>query len=484
MPVHLFNDGMREVLPRWLGVLGMLVLHVVLLVVFRGRFSHERELADVPALWLAGGMVSAGVVFVFGLLPLIRSGERLPLVKQTKLLILIVAGGALLRVLLLWSTPALEDDFYRYLWDGGVVASGTSPYAYPPDAVNAGSAPQHLQDLAEQAGYIHERINHPYLRTMYPPVAQAVFALAHQLEAWSLLAWRLVCIASEMATLGLLIVLLREVGRSPLWAATYWLNPLVLKEIVNSAHMEAVLLPLVLAALLLAIRQRHLLSITMVGLASGTKVWPVILAPLVLRPLLSRPALLTGALAWLGLLLGLMAWFPYQAGINETSGIVAYASRWQTNSAVFPAAEGMVQRLLGALSLDMNLASRITRAIFAAMIAGVALALAWRPWRHGLDMVQRATLIAAAMVLLSPAQFPWYLLWVQPLLAFRPIHGLWAATALMPIYYASFYFHARDTYWVFRDYIVWVIWIPILGLLAVEAWRARMPRQEATADHE
>ncbi len=100
-----------------------------------------------------------------------------------------------------------------------------------------------------------------------------------------------------------------------------------------------------------------------------------------------------------------MAWFPYQAGINETSGIVAYASRWQTNGAIFPAAEAVVQRSLGALSLDVEMAGRITRAIFAAIIAGVALALAWHPLRDGLDVLQRATLIVAAMVLFSPAQY-------------------------------------------------------------------------------
>jgi alpha-1,6-mannosyltransferase len=285
----------------------------------------------------------------------------------------------------------------------------------------------------------------------------------------------------------LLLALLREVGRSPLWAATYWLNPLVMKEVVNSGHMEAVLLPFVLAALLFSIRQRHLLAITMVGLGSGTKVWPVILAPLVLRPLLWRPPVLAGAIALLCALLGAMAWFPYQAGINETSGIVAYASRWQTNSALFPAVEQILQRALGALSLDVEWAGRLTRALFAAIIAGVALALAWRPLRDGQDTMQRATLIVAAMVLLSPAQFPWYLLWVQPLLAFRPIQGLWAATVLTPIYYASFYFHASDTYWIFRDYIVWAIWIPIFGLLAAEAFNALpehhgLRRKKATAD--
>ncbi len=67
------------------------------------------------------------------------------------------------------------------------------------------------------------------------------------------------------------------------------------------------------------------------------------------------------------------------------------------------------------------------------------------------------------LYLLSPAQFPWYAIWMLPFLCFRPWLGLLAVTALVPIYYAAFHFIARDTHEIFRNYVVWVIWIPGVG---------------------
>ena len=148
---------------RWLVILGLLLLHAVLLVAFRDKFNHERQLAEYPALWLAAGLVSAGIVFLF-LVRLIRNtadNDTTDTTDTTRLLALIVAGGLLMRVLLLWSTPALEDDFYRYLWDGGVTANGYSPYNVPPAAAEAEQLPKPFRDLADDAGHIRDRINHP-----------------------------------------------------------------------------------------------------------------------------------------------------------------------------------------------------------------------------------------------------------------------------------------------------------------------------------
>ena len=73
--------------------------------------------------------------------------------------------------------------------------------------------------------------------------------------------------------------------------------------------------------------------------------------------------------------------------------------------------------------------------------------------------------MTATLFLLSPVQFPWYFLWVLPLLALRPVPGLLLATVTLPLYYAAFYFLARDTYAVFTGVIVWFIWVPVWAML-------------------
>jgi len=81
---------------------------------------------------------------------------------------MVIAVAVLLRALLLTAPPFLSSDIYRYVWDGCVQAAGINPYRYEP----ADSALARLRDTA-----IYPNINRvTYARTIYPPVAQMVFA--------------------------------------------------------------------------------------------------------------------------------------------------------------------------------------------------------------------------------------------------------------------------------------------------------------------
>jgi alpha-1,6-mannosyltransferase len=449
----------------WLGIAAGLVLAAALLSGFRGAFGAEQELSAYPARSLATGLVLAGLLFL-GLVPLIRAAEHLKGRELRRRLRLIIVVGLALRLMLLWSTPALEDDFYRYLWDGGVAAHGHNPYRFSPnEAGETGLATAAIKALATDADVVHARINHPNLKTIYPPVTQAAFALAYTLEPWSLLAWRLVCVAGELATLMLVLALLRDVQRSPLWIAVYWWNPVVIKELINSAHMEAILMPLVLAALLLAGRHRPLWATGALALAAGAKLWPVILAPLLWRQLLSSPRQLAVAV---GLMLGACALWALPAviaGLGDESGFVAYATHWKTNSALMPTLERLLHLLLQPMGVGEIGNSRMARLMVALALTVAVACIVRQPLRGADDLMARALWIIAALLLLSPSQFPWYLVWLQPLLCLRPVRGWLLATVLLPLYYVSFYCYALDRAWIFREIVVWLIWLPIWAVL-------------------
>lgn len=438
---------------------------VVLLLIFRARFDWERDLIDTPALLLAVGMVCAGLAYLWTL-RLAEAFERMSVPDQRALLALVVGVGLTLRLALLWSTPALEDDYHRYLWDGAITAHALNPYAIAPQDAPGPTSPQLVRDLAANAGYVFDRINHAKVRTIYPPVAQAFFAIAYLAEPWSLLAWRLVCLAAEGVSLGLLLLLLRETGRSPLWVALYWLNPLVIKELVNSAHMEAIVVPFVLGTVLLAIRGRLLAACMMLVLAAGTKVWPLLFVPLVLRPLVGDWRRLLAAVAIISVGTSVVAVPMILAGLEPNAGVVAYASSWQRNGALVP---GLTSAIAAAGLADQT-AGTVARGLVAITAGLIALMLATKPIAGAADFARRSALLATAVLLLSPAQYPWYLAWVMPFMALFPIRGMLLATALMPIYYASFYFRALGIESVFNTYVVWLIWLPIWSTLWVD-WR-------------
>ena len=66
-----------------------------------------------------------------------------------------------------WGEPMLSDDVYRYVWDGRVQLEGVHPYRYAPVDPALGT----LRDA-----HVFPRINHPEVPTIYPPLAQSLFA--------------------------------------------------------------------------------------------------------------------------------------------------------------------------------------------------------------------------------------------------------------------------------------------------------------------
>ena len=162
--------------------------------------------------------------------------------------------GLVIRVAMLFSVPVLEDDFNRYLWDGAVSGNGINPYVYSPMQV-LNEDPEILGDLKSQAGKILNNVNHPHVKTIYPPVSQFVFALSYKLAPFNLIVWKIVLLLFDLITFFLLLYSLRIIGLSPLNVLIYWWNPLLINEIFVSGHFEVIAFPFVISAFLLINRK-------------------------------------------------------------------------------------------------------------------------------------------------------------------------------------------------------------------------------------
>ncbi len=457
---------------KW-GLAGLLLvgLHLALAALSH-RFVYGSPMADRPIGVLVGLLMTAGLVYLLVVWS-VRSRElRDPTTHRTALLLWVVVVGTALRMSFLTSTPMLEDDYYRYLWDGAVIAHGVNPYSYAPSQALTGegsdSTPPVLRQLAADSGLVARRVNHPDVRTIYPPVAQAAFALGHRLRPWSLVAWRLVVFGLDLVVLALLAVILKELRLPLIWVVIYWWNPLVIKELFNSAHMDVVAMPLVLAGVLLALREKSLWSAGILALAVGAKLWPAVLLPLVLRRLLRRPKELVTALGVFGVVAGALLLPVYLAGLDRSSGFVRYGRGWEMNDALFMLILWGSRFILGRLHLGHLSAQFVTRV---AVAAACALWIAWlvrRPTADGRELCRRCLLVVAAVFLLSPTQFPWYYVWVLPFLVLRPRLSLLLLTALLPLYYLRFYLKARGAVDAFDYGVVWVEYAPVWCLLAAE----------------
>lgn len=436
--------------------------------------KFDYELADIhkPIIILVAMMIAAGAIYLYVILRF----KDLPSGRGWWIWVVLI--GLLARLSMFGSTPALEDDHYRYLWDGAVLANGFSPYKYSPRDVlieQTSHIPVDLRQLAREAGPIPRRINYPYLRTIYPPVAEGAFALAHIIDPWSIDAWRTVLLAVDLLTLYLLFIALRTLNLSSMGLVVYWWNPLLIKELYNSCHMDVIIFPFIVGALLLSIRCRYVLASGALGIAVGTKFWPIVLVPVVLRPVVRDPKRLASAVAVFGCL-SLAMFLPlYLTGLDFGSGFRAYGSQREMNDALFMVFLWPVEFIIRAFSLDVGYAQLATRGLVSGLL------LAWTFWlirRHDeapLEIARRFLFVIAALFLLSPTQFPWYYLWMLPFLAIHPRVSLLLLTVLLPLYYMRFYVAARGMVAVHDSGIVWLEFVPVWCLLIWEWYKGRTP---------
>jgi hypothetical protein len=313
-------------------------------------------LLAVGHLFVAQWAALAGYAALFlpwaGLIILSRTGEsERPEFKWSHL----IAAAVLARVVFLFAEPVLSDDIFRYIWDGRVAFDGINPYLHAPDA----QALTHLRDLgvadaASAPTNLWEKINHPQVPTIYPPVAQILFWLNAALGGGTVLL-RVLLLACEAATAGLLwLVLTRTApamsseGLKRAFVA-YALCPLVIVETAWSGHIDVLAWMPLVVALVLMTRAGSLRAAALAGVLFGVSVAAKFLGLIALALVLfARRAPFETSLGFAARRRAVFAaiaavtiaacYLPYlDAGPRLFSGFGTYASTWQGNDGPFRA---------------------------------------------------------------------------------------------------------------------------------------------------
>ncbi len=302
-----------------------------------------------------------------------------------------------------------------------------------------------------------------------------------------MIAWRMVILGFDLVTFVLLTLILKTLRLSPLWLTIYWWNPLITKEGYNSAHMDGLAVPFVLGAILLSLRGRSLWAVATLGLATGVKIWPVVLLPVLLQPLWSRRDGRKTVLATLGVfsvIVALMFYPVYQSGFDSSSGFTAYARSWEMNDALFMALLWGIEAfrdILNALTGEgLGIAIMTDSQTWARGTAGLVLCL-WSYWvlsKRPRPVTESALLILSALFFLSPAQFPWYYWWVLPFLAMHPRPPLLLLSVLLSLYYLRFHFKALGQVELFDSGVVWLEYLPVWAWL-IHDWCRDASRQRS-----
>ncbi|MBT8379548.1 MAG: hypothetical protein KJN64_09970 [Ignavibacteria bacterium] len=376
----------------------------------------------------------------------------------------IILVGIISRIILIPSQPVLEDDYYRYLWDGAVTANGFNPYIFSPDDAikNTNDIPAELKKLAKESGEVIININHPHVRTIYPALAQGVFAVSYIIAPWQSWMWKSILLLFDIVVLLFLFLILKHIRLPLALLAIYWLNPIVIHEFFNAAHMDLLAILFVTISIYLYLKNKYWMAIVSIAIATGFKLYPLVLLALFLRSFWKNKQTFTFYL--LGYLtIVVILFIPVLASnLNESLGFIRYAERWINNAAVYSIFRDTVSYVTNWLGLQINIHPRIL--IVLIYLSLVFFIIRKEPNNQN-RFLEKTLLIIATLYLISPTQFPWYYTWMVPLLVFKPKVSLLFYAALLPLYQLNYISPA-------------LIYIQHLPVLAAFIWELKYKKTE------
>jgi alpha-1,6-mannosyltransferase len=317
------------------------------------------------------------------------------------------------RVALFGAAPLVSDDAYRYVWDGRVQRFGLSPYETVPDD----------PALAHLHTDVTRRIDptSAALPTIYPPAAELFFRSVTTLHE-SVTSMVVIIIICDLLTAVVMWRWLVTAGRNPWWVLAYLWHPLVSLEGAGGGHVDFLGTFFVLSTAYALSRGRSLLASLALAVAFAVKFLPVVLVPLLWRRVRLRDALL-------GAVVVVLLYLPFREGmfISPVGSLWAYVEHWRFNGPLF----AWLESLFGAPAL-----------LVIAVSSGLIVSTVARA-RLGPEAPAAWAWPMAVTLLLLPAVYPWYLIWLTPFLTSR---GMWPLLV-----------------WTLTSLLTYVVWVPQLS---------------------
>ena len=498
--------------PAGLNYLGMLTFFLYLsMTVLSQKFNWGEGYGDRPILSYIFLYTVLFIVYIFGVAWILKPRENFTPIWP------ILFFGLLFRIAILPANQIQEDDVYRYLWDGKVFAHGVNPYKYPPGIVNDYKRliirePEAFLDRFsleerneldllynlkwenDRSVTFIERINHPDVPTIYPPLAQFVFRIVCQIAPDSIMAMRLGFLVFDLIAFGFIVLTLKSLGKNPSLCLIYFWSPLIVKETFNSTHLDIIGISLLCGSIYFLIRRLWTWALAFLALGVAGKFYPAILFPLYIREMIyycfdGRPSfrglikIVYSVMIFLGVII--ICYLPFQgAGERIFTGLKTFTTFWQNNDSLFAIMVFIFKTFFSLeqgftldqesrwLSYDLaTFLSKIT--IIIILTATVLFYAFFRLPTDSLKTVRHCFIVMALVFLLSPVQNPWYLSWLVPFFCFFPSRAWLLLTGLIGFYYIDFYFDYQQV----PEYGVWLPWLeytPFYFFLGFEYWRNHM----------
>jgi len=362
-----------------------------------------------------------------------------------------LALAAVWHVLFLLQPPGSDDDVHRYLWDGRVQRLGYNPYLVVPS--DPALAALHTAET--------RTLNNAYLPSPYPAGAQLFFRAVTAIHE-SVFAFKAVFVLCDFTIVFLLLDILRRTGQGEHWVLAYAWHPLLATEVAGSGHIDIVGALLLLVSFAALERRWRSFAALAFGLAVSVKFLPIVLMPLYWKRVRVRDAVLAAVV------FGLM-YLPFlNHGRIPLGSLGTYFHSFRFNDPVFAILERVAApELAVALAVLVGLLTAVwMRSIGRSSTTRVGTGAFDRPASEAsAASAQAFAWPMAASLLCVPVVYPWYLLWLLPLLrSTSTIPIIVWTVSVIPTYYV-WHLRALGRPWIVPG------WIMVLeyGLVAMAA---------------
>lgn len=360
-------------------------------------------------------------------------GLILRLATTQHLLVVSIVASVIFRLVWLPAVPQLSDDFFRFIWDGRLLAQGINPYLVLPSAF-------YTTPEASAIGIssLFESLNSPNYYTVYPPVLQTVFALGAWLfpdnMSGNIIVMRVIIIAAEAGSFSLLFRLLRQFKLSSSYLLLYALNPLVITELTGNLHFEAVMIFWLLLSVWLIIRKRLIFSAFCFALAVGTKLIPLLFLPFLLKRIGIKKSLIFYSVVGITLFLQFLPFITAQLFANIFSSIDLYFQKFEFNASLY-----YLIRWLGFRIKGYNIIAQAGVVLSLSVFVSVVW-LAFREKNLSWKSFFKSMLWSLSIYyLLATTVHPWYITTLVAVSIFTPYRFPMVWSAFVVLSYAAYH---------------------------------------------
>jgi hypothetical protein len=369
------------------------------------------------------------------------------------------------RLVVFWATPNLSQDYFRFIWDGRMIAQGLNPFlSLPADWIASGSFPiSQAKELYEGMGALNG--SH---YTVYPPLNQFVFTLAAWLSPhhiWgAILVMKTTLLLSDIGILCVGYKLLQALKLPPHKIFWYVLNPFIIIEMTGNLHFESMMLFFLLLALYLIQTGKWRWAALFFGFSASVKLITLLFLPIFIKYFKLKKAFIFYLVVLFSFLILYLPFVSTTLIEAYAKSLNLYFSNFEFNASLYN-----IARWIGFEVKGYNMIRTFGKYTPFLVVSIVLIIAFFRNNRHFHELITSMLFAITAYYLMATTVHPWYIALPLLLSLFTKYRFalVWSLVVMLS------YFTYANPEFIESPWMLWTEYSILFGVLFYEIWRPK-----------